>query len=177
MSNELAANWAGALASIVASRLKETAEARSESEIAALLSCHYFPTLSVGELAEVLGLTASGAVRLLDRLEDQRLIRRRAGEGRTVIVESTARGRRVAEDLQRRRLTAIDDLLSVLSTEERDEFASLVATILRGAGLGASRARHVCRLCDHISCDGTRCPIGSTLRLAGERVPRARAPA
>jgi DNA-binding MarR family transcriptional regulator len=50
------------------------------------------------EIAKVLGRTTGGVTLALDRLESRRLLRRvrHAGDGRRVIIELTASGRRVA---------------------------------------------------------------------------------
>jgi MarR family transcriptional repressor of emrRAB len=174
---ELVANWVGALASAVDAQVAQAAGEHGGTAMAALLTCSSFPDMTVGELGEVLGLTGSGAVRLLDRLERDGLAARQARQGRVVTVRLTGRGRRIARDLQRRRLAMIDGLLSPLTEEERAHLAGMVGKVLYDAGLASGQARRACRFCDHQRCDGEACPVGRSLRDRGEPAPRARAEA
>lgn len=170
---ELLANWIGALACAVHD-LRTQANARvGDTDAAAVLTCSYFPGTTVGELGEVLALTGSGAVRLVDRLERADLVARQARRGHTVTLGLTGRGRRAAESLQAHRLDAIESLLSALSAAEQDQLAVLVAKVLRQADLNREEARRTCRYCDHRRCDGEACPVGQTLRDKGWPAPRA----
>jgi MarR family transcriptional regulator, negative regulator of the multidrug operon emrRAB len=173
MREELTANWLGALASAVDGGIAEAAAEHSRTAMAAVLTLSYFPDTTVGELADVLGLTGSGAVRLLDRLGRDGLVRRYAGQGRSVMARLTDDGRQLAENLQRRRLHTLEGILAPLTDDERRQFTTLVGKILRHAALPADRARTVCRLCDHMRCDGDACPVGGSLRDNGEAPPRA----
>jgi len=77
---DFAADWLGVLAAAVQVRTAAVSNGAGDSEVAALLTCRSFDTVGVGELGEVLGLTGSGAVRLVDRLERDGLITRRKGQ-------------------------------------------------------------------------------------------------
>lgn len=169
------ANWVGALALAVDAEVARAAGDRGGTYMGALLTCSYFAEVTVGELGEVLGLTGSGAVRLVDRLERDGLVERQARRGRMVTVRLTPDGRRQAEDLQRRRLAVIDELLSPLTADERGQLAGLLGKVLHDAGLDPREARMVCRLCDHQRCDGEACPVGRSLRERGAPAPRAAA--
>lgn len=174
---ELLANWVGSLASAIDAQVAQGAGEHGGTVMGALLTCSYFPDMTVGELAGVLGLTGSGAVRLVDRLERDGLVARQARQGRLVTVRLTARGRRLAAGLQRRRLAVIDGLLSPLTQQERTELAGMLGKVLHDAGLPAAQARRACRFCDHQRCDGEACPVGRSLRERGEPAPHAGAKA
>jgi len=169
----LIVEWVGALASAVDVEVALAVGECGATELGALLTCLSFREVGVGELGEVLGLTGSGAVRLVDRLERDRLVTRQARQGRSVTVRLSARGRRLAVDLERRRLAAIEDLLAPLSAKDRAIFTDLLDKVLHGAGLDAPGARTVCRFCDHRRCDGDACPIGRSLREHDEPTVRA----
>jgi DNA-binding transcriptional ArsR family regulator len=84
-------NLLGALSLAVTDRASVAvgdAAGQSESAAVALSALHHFlEDPSVDLLRRVLGLTPSGAVRLLDRLEDAGYIRRRPGQdGRSVAI-------------------------------------------------------------------------------------------
>lgn len=167
------ANWLGALSIAVNGDIADVGAEYGGTATAAVLTLSYFPDTTVGELARVLGLTGSGAVRLLDRLERDGLVQRRAGHGRSVMAQLTDEGHHLAANLQRARLRTLEGMLAPLTDDERREFAGLVGKILRHAALPADRARTVCRLCDHMRCDGAACPIGDSLRDKGAAPPRA----
>lgn len=169
---ELLANWVGALASAVDAEVAQAVGEYGGTAMGALLTCSYFPDMTVGELGGVLGLTGSGAVRLVDRLERDGLVARQARQGRVVAMRLTSRGERLARDLQHRRLAVIDGLLSSLTDGERTELAGMLGKVLHDAGLAAAQARQTCRFCDHQRCDGEACPVGRSLRERGEQAPR-----
>jgi MarR family transcriptional regulator, negative regulator of the multidrug operon emrRAB len=170
---ELLANWVGSLALAIDAQVTQAAAGHGGTTMGALLTCSYFPDMTVGELGEVLGLTGSGAVRLVDRLERNGLIARQAKQGRAVCVRLTAKGREVATDLQRRRVATISDLLAPLTEPERTCLAGILGKVLHDAGLSPEQARRACRLCDHRRCDGEACPVGRSLRERGEQARRA----
>ncbi|MGH2874511.1 MAG: MarR family winged helix-turn-helix transcriptional regulator [Solirubrobacteraceae bacterium] len=171
--SEFAADWVGVLANAVDAKAAEAVGGIGGSEVGALSTCLSFGEVGVGELGEVLGLTGSGAVRLVDRLEHDGLILRQARQGRSVSVRLSARGRRRAEQLRQRRLAAIEQLLGSLSAGERDQLTGLLDKLLHNAGLDAGTARTVCRFCDHRRCDRDICPVGRSLRARKEPSVRA----
>ena len=66
---------------------------------------------SMDDLRRVLGLTHSGAVRLVDRLAADGCVERRAGaDGRSVALVLTAKGRRVARRVRAARAEALESV-------------------------------------------------------------------
>lgn len=171
--SEFTADWVGVLATAVDAKVAQAAGGVGGSEVGALLTCLSLGEIGVGELGKVLGLTGSGAVRLIDRLEHDGLIVRQARQGRSVSVRLSALGWHRALELRRRRLEAIEDLVGSLSVNERAQLTDLLDKLLHNAGLDAATARTVCRFCDHRRCDGEVCPVGRSLRARNE--PSARA--
>jgi len=101
MSLDRAANLLGALSLVIADQAADAvteAAGRSESAAAALSALlHFLDRPSVDRLCQVLGLTSSGAVRLLDRLEESGYVTRGPGaDGRTASVALTEAGRLAA---------------------------------------------------------------------------------
>ena len=98
------------------------AAGQSVSAAAALSALHHFldrPTLD--QLHKVLGLTPSGAVRLVDRLADAGPVTRGTGnDGRSRSVTLTDAGQRVAEQVTAARATLLASALEELSPAERD---------------------------------------------------------
>jgi DNA-binding MarR family transcriptional regulator len=160
------ANRLGALALAVADRTSEAvagAARRSESAAAALSALqHFLSGPSIELLAQVLGLTHSGTVRLVDRLEQDGYVLRRPGrDGRSTSVSLTASGRRAASRVAAARAVVLDTALGVLSPAERQTLDQLVGRVLVGMMREPGATRWICRLCDTDACgrDTGDCPI------------------
>lgn len=159
-----AANLLGASALAVADSIREVAERASLQGAAgpgALVAIDMHPGQSIDTLARVLGLTGSGAVRLVDRLAAQGLVERRAGsDGRARALHLSRTGKRTVRRLLDRRERALLDALSVLSAEEQEQLTPLLEKLLQGLAPDRVRARGICRLCDVAACRaGARCPL------------------
>ena len=114
---------------------------------------HFLEAPRIDRIADVLGLTSSGTVRLVDRLEAAGLVRRSAGDdSRATTVALTATGRRTAQAVTDARAAALDGALDALSPTERRTFTALAGTVV--AGLVAPERVHpwICRLCDTEAC-------------------------
>jgi DNA-binding MarR family transcriptional regulator len=165
------ANVFGALALVVADQLNDAvaeAAGRSDSAPAALAALHHFlDRPSVDLLRQVLGLTSSGTVRLLDRLAESGLVERGPGaDGRTTAVTLTDAGRAAAEQVCAARAAVLDRALTGLSPAERADFTRLAGKALVGMMRGPGAVRWICRLCDTGICRGAPggCPVGNAAR-------------
>lgn len=90
--------------------------------------------LSIGELAEALGLTGSSVTTACKRLEKAGLLRReRQAEGqdeRVVLAMLTEQGREKLESWQQERRTALTHMLAPLAPSEQEELQRLIERIL-----------------------------------------------
>jgi DNA-binding MarR family transcriptional regulator len=140
----------------------------SETAAAALSALDQFlDRPAVDRLAKVVGLTQSGGVRLVDRLERDGLVRRSPGrDRRSATVSLTAPGRRLARKVESARLQALDDVMVPLGAEERDTLASLTGRLLAGMMREPGATRWICRLCDLTACGrpAGHCPIEQAAR-------------
>ena len=128
------------------------------------------PTASVLTLSRLLGLTHSGAVRLVSRLVEGGLVDRRPGaDARTAAIRLTRRGRAVAKRIRAGRSAAIAATLSGLSERERDQLETLCEIMV--SNLTAARLDRrvagerpsggaLCRMCDPVGCGrlAGKCP-------------------
>jgi DNA-binding MarR family transcriptional regulator len=165
------ANLLGALALGISDRVGEAVAPRaghSESTGAALSSVDQFlDQPSVDLLSRVVGLSQSGTVRLVDRLERDGWVRRGSGaDGRTTTVSLTSAGRREALRLEASRLDVLDGLLEPLTKSEQETLAMLVGRILVGMMREPGATRWMCRLCDLSACGrpAGHCPIEQEAR-------------
>lgn len=162
------ANRFGALALRLSDRIEVAvtdAGGRSLSAATALSALDRFlDAPSVGELSEVLGLSSSATVRLVDGLaRDGYVTRGSSGhDGRRSPVELTAAGRRVSQRVVAARAQVLADLLGSLNERERSTLSELVDRVLIGL-VGVEPANGwMCRLCDTQACGaaaGEPCPI------------------
>ena len=162
------ANLLGALALVVTDQTAQTVAAAaglSVSAAAAVSALHHFldrPTLD--RLRTVLGLTPSGAVRLVDRLADAGLVTRGAGgDGRSRSVALTAAGERVAEQIGAARAEVLTAALEGLSAPERQTLHALMGRIMANVVDRKDSGAWICRLCDLEACgraDG-HCPTAN----------------
>jgi DNA-binding MarR family transcriptional regulator len=164
-------NLLGALSLSVADRTSDAvgeSVGQSETAAIALSALHQFlDAPSVDLLRQVLGLTPSGTVRLVDRLQDAGYVTRRPGsDGRSVSLRLTASGRRAAERVSAARAEVLQDALSALDPSERETFDEMVSRVLVGLMRGPGAVRWMCRLCDMTACgrDEGRCPVANAAR-------------
>lgn len=171
MPFDRAANVLGALSLIIADQAADAvaeAAGRSESAAAALSALLHFldhPTIDL--MRQVLGLTSSGTVRLVDRLEESGYVRREPGaDGRSTSVVLTDAGRAAAERVSTARADVLRRSLGVLSDAERLALEQLISKVLVGMMRGPGATRWMCRLCDIGVCRGTEggCPVGNAAR-------------
>jgi MarR family transcriptional repressor of emrRAB len=154
-------NLLGAFVLSVSDRLRrETEEAigHTGASAAALVMIAHYPDRPIESLRQAVGLSHPATVRVVDRLVEQNLVRRRhAGPGPAVALNATAAGGRQARKILEIRRKVIADSLPEISPAESD---ALVA-ILEGAlwHLSDSPGTTHCRLCDMKRCPRADCPV------------------
>jgi DNA-binding MarR family transcriptional regulator len=151
------ANLLGALALVITDQTAQAVAAaagQSISAAAALSALHHFldrPTLD--QLRKVLGLTPSGAVRLVDRLADAGLVTRGAGDDRrSRSVTLTEAGEWVAERITATRAALLIDALVGLSSAERQTLHALMGRVMANIVHSKDGGAWICRLCDLDAC-------------------------
>ena len=163
-------NLFGALSLAIADRTGEAvtarAGARSISGAAALSALlHFLERPSIDLLRQVLGLTSSGTVRLVDRLERDGLVVREGGvDGRvTTIVAHPRRsaGRPPGRGGPCRGARALPS--RPRAVRARDTSTRLLGQVLVGMIRGPGATRWMCRLCDTEACGRERgeCPVAN----------------
>lgn len=151
----------------------ESASGLTGNATAALLALDEFLDDShIGRLASALGLTHSGAVRLVTQLEAQGLALRRVGaDRRRVEVRLTGRGRRRARAARAARAAMVRQTTGGLSDDEAATLEALLAKLIEvrvTARLAERRAGSSkawwCRTCDFTACGRPegRCPAQTT---------------
>ncbi|HEX5619377.1 MAG TPA: MarR family transcriptional regulator, partial [Solirubrobacteraceae bacterium] len=149
------ANLLGALGTVISDALADAAElGGGSSPAAALVALHGTSAGgTIDALAGRIGLSHSGAVRLVDRLERDGLVERRRGaDQRSAALVLTPQGRRAVRRVLSRRDANLQVLLGLLTDDQRAVALELVETLLAGVGRDEGAEPRVCRLCDLEAC-------------------------
>ena len=144
----------------------EKASGRVLSDVAALNLVANCPRQPIDLLAKSLGITPAGTSRLADRLEEDQLVTRVAGEkdGRSRGLVLTEAGQAVAGTVLRAREAAIERALAPLSPSERALLTGMLENILEAITEDRWTAERHCRLCDIASCPPDSCPVEQAAR-------------
>jgi DNA-binding MarR family transcriptional regulator len=157
------ANLLGALALALGDELRqatETGAAHGASAPAALVVIGTYPGRTIDALRPALGLSHSGTVRLVDRLEADGLVVRESGaDARSVSLRLTAAGRSAMRALLAERRRAIEEPLAALTVQERRQLGQLSEKLLAAMTHTPAQADQYCRLCDEAACPTARCPV------------------
>ena len=160
------ANLLGALALVVTDQTAQTVAAETDCPAAAALSAlhHFLDRPTLDQLRKVLGLTPSGAVRLVDRLADAGLVTRgTGGDGRSRSVLLTEAGKRAAQQITAARAALLRGVLDELTPAERDTLHSLMSRVMANVVSSKEGGAWICRLCDLDACGrpAGHCPAAS----------------
>lgn len=153
--------------------LEDVSGLSGSAAVALLALDEFLGDAHVGRLAEVLGVTHSGAVRLVSQLEAKGLAKRRSGDDRRrVEVRLTPAGRRRAAAARTARDAVIRQSITRLDTNEAATLETLLTTMVatRVAARMDQRHRGVpvgawwCRTCDFTACGRAQsnCPAQAT---------------
>jgi len=107
-----------------------------------------------------IGLTQSGTVRLIDRLQKLGYVERERS-GRAIRLTLTAAGAEALAGWSAAREEATREALSGLNATERRQLNTLLARGLRNTNRARDAADTTCRLCDWPAC--SRCPVDASV--------------
>jgi DNA-binding MarR family transcriptional regulator len=157
-------NLVGALASVVTDRVSAKAETligMGGEAPAAIVQIGTIPGLTITQLGTSLGLTHSATVRVVAKLEAEKLVKKARGEdAREVRVTLSASGERAMKKILGARESVLSSLLSTLTVEARQQFDGLLTSLLRTVAKDEDEATRICRMCDENCCrGGPGCPV------------------
>lgn len=174
MSNDdRTGNLVGALAIALGDALRldlENASGRGITACAALATAFAYPGETVDALRRTLGLSAAGATRLVDGLQADKLVERRAEleDGRSRAVVLTEAGRKQARAVLAARRAVLSRAMAPLSKRERGELARMLNVMLAALTPDRETCDRICRLCDVNRCPQNICPVElAALRTEG----------
>ena len=159
-------NVIAAAALTVADRIRSAVEAaagRGGGGAAVLTTLHAWADgQPIEQLAGALGLSHSRAVRVIDGLVEDGLVRRGRdpADARRALIKLTAAGRRTCAAMLSAREAALGDAIAGLDGAQRDALVAVSEVLVADATTSRREARRICRFCDTRACgheDG-RCP-------------------
>jgi MarR family transcriptional regulator, negative regulator of the multidrug operon emrRAB len=162
-----AANRLGAVALTLSDKIRaatENATGMAGGLPAALVSLREWADgASVDVLAEVMRVSHSRAVRVVDRLETAGLARRESdpSDGRRAMVWLEPAGRELADRALEARSRVLLDLVARLDAARVHDLERVVAALLDATTVDVRAARETCRLCDAHACGhyAGKCPV------------------
>lgn len=132
----------------------------SPTACAVLATLGPFPGETIGTVAQVLGVTHSVAVRVIEDLVRRGLVARVSGKDRRQVrLTLTPDGMALRDTVMAARNTILDGVLGVLTTEDRVRLEALVSAMLVKLTASRAKADHLCRLCDEFVCTRDTCPV------------------
>lgn len=162
-NNQRTLNLLGALALGLSDRIQSavvTSTGYSGETPAALVTLGMEPGISINRLRQALQLSHPGTVRLVDRLEKDGLVERRAGaDGRTLALFLTQAGQARRKEILAQRRQPLQLALDGLSDREQQLLTTLVEKMLAAITTDAIQAGVICRLCEIEVCPQARCPV------------------
>ena len=156
-------NLLGALALAISDAQMQAMEAASglgRSATAALVTLGEYPGLTVAALAEIVGLSHSATVRLVDDLERRGVVQRRPGaDRRSVGLGLTAAGMGLRAKAMEARADMLARSLAAVTAGEREVLTRVLSRLLEELTTSRTAADHICRLCDENACGRDDCPV------------------
>jgi MarR family transcriptional regulator, negative regulator of the multidrug operon emrRAB len=161
------ANRLGAAALTLSDAVREATEAATGMAggiPAALVSLREWADgMSVDVLADVMRLSHSRAVRVVDRLEAAGLARREPDptDGRRALVRLNPSGGKLADRALEARCRVLDSVVAELTGAQQRDLDRVLASLLGATTTDERAARQTCRLCDAHACghyEGA-CPV------------------
>lgn len=163
MDNQRTLNLLGAFALSVVDALETVVKTHAGyggETPAALVTIGAEPGLSINKLHEILNLSHPGTVRLVDRLEAEGLLERRAGvDGRTLALFLTSAGSKRRKAILSERQKQLDIAMKALNKEERKHLTKLLEKMLTAMTTTELRSFTICRLCEEEVCPANACPV------------------
>jgi MarR family transcriptional repressor of emrRAB len=165
-------NLLGALVTAVNDRMQWQAEKAiglGGQMPAALVTIGHNYGESVEFLSEILQMSHSGCVRLVDKLDELGLIERRPGrDRRSLSLYLTPKGRELKREVLRARRQALDTVFGSLDSPQRANLVELMEVMLKAMTHCKNDADIICRLCEEQTCAQSHCPvtIGSVMNAS-----------
>ncbi len=163
--SNLIATFATTVATQVEQQIAELG-GRSLSHEAALVAIYNHPNDTIDVLSKVLGLSHSGAVRLINTLEKAGLVERHksAQDARSVVLCVTNEGSERVQSILKSRQSVTVKMLENFDQTQKQNLLSLLEVAMGNLTHEPIEARRICRLCNEGVCRKHGCPVEKAVR-------------
>jgi DNA-binding MarR family transcriptional regulator len=159
--NQIAA-FARKLDNCVNSALRKKFD-RPMSDLTALISIKNCNSFNIGWLSNVLELSHSAAVRVVDRLEADGLLERQAKDNKKQVgLRISQKGIIISDEILSLRGNVVAKILSSLESQQLDNLADSARTVIASHVDHELDAYKTCALCDEEGC-GVNCPTAAVV--------------
>lgn len=155
-------NVVGAFALAVGDAVRRAAEDNlglGGSAPAALVTIGAYPGRNIELLRRPLGLSQPGALRLVERLENEGWVERRPADGRGAALFLSRAGETVVTELLEARDMTLTRLLAPLSPAQLGQMTAAAEAVLAAQTDGRLALERLCRLCHRTHCPD--CPVAN----------------
>jgi MarR family transcriptional regulator, negative regulator of the multidrug operon emrRAB len=163
MHQDQITNLLGALALSLSDDMQAAARNRSgigASACAVLVTLGPYPGSTIGTIAQVLGLTHSVTVRLVEDLVERHLVKRLPGrDRREVALRLTGKGASLRKKILEARFNVLSGAMVALDADEKGQLGDALSAMLVHLTQSRQAADHICRLCDEEVCTLDTCPV------------------
>ena len=157
-------NLIGAFATSLSTRIESEISKlglRSITAATSLVTIYNHPNDSIRTLGRLLNISHSGAVRLIDGLETDELVKRIKSpqDARSVVIDLTKKGKRQALQILQARERVLESVMLPLTTKEKECLLPILEKTLKYMTGDMDSARRICRLCHEGVCRPKGCPV------------------
>jgi DNA-binding MarR family transcriptional regulator len=168
MKNDYLENILGAFTTALTSNIESEVSnlgGRSLNHETALVAIYNHPDEGIDKLSKVLGLTHSGAVRLVGTLINEGLLVRRQNpnDARAAVLCVTEAGQQRVQKILQARAQTIESVVASLSDQQKEQLLPIIELALSSITKNETEARRICRLCNEGVCKSIGCPVESVL--------------
>jgi MarR family transcriptional repressor of emrRAB len=147
-------------------RLEEESGA-SDDVPAALVAIGYNEGRTVDYLSKTLGLSHSWTVRMVEKLETQGWVEKRAAEDkRAVALFLTRQGGKKVKGIVQARRRFLNEALAALPVKEHKQLTGMLERILGFVTTDFYSGEAICKLCEVDVCPQRRCPVAQRQGVA-----------
>ena len=124
------------------------------------------PGNSTDFVAKAVGLSHSGAVRAVAKLQKRGLVAKRAGsDARSSVLSLTAKGKRLMKQIIAAKEAALMCVLDNLAGDELKILGQDIGRLLQTLAKSDLDGFAICRLCDDAVCRSIGCPVDAAVKL------------
>lgn len=139
---------------------------------ALVAAAHQSTPPTIGELAQICGVSHSVMVRVIEQLDRNGLVNRSAGlDRRSVQITVSDAGRSSRDRILANRMAALAPVVAGLTENDKEALLRILTVMLETLTTSRLESEHICRLCDNQVC-GEDCPTEAKAQCIEQTISR-----